>query len=334
MIDNNTRRQIVDVSYYKCMTRISNSNIGWYLKKGPVYLHAMLTGKATGDTGAQLTRGTMIHEYLLQPEEFRKDYVIWDKSRPSSEQQKRFCQEVAKSVEIEPNRAIISAYRASYSTLPKSDDLVLSKGLKMAQEYSDYIEYLKSGDAREMITPYQANQLMEMAEHIHTHKFANTLLKNEYVSQEDELYHEFHINWEHAGVKCKSLIDSCHFDFKNKICTLMDLKTTVHIANFEESMTTYDYLRQLCFYTLALKWFIKNELHLNQDEWEFKWYIIGIDTTGSNEIRVFEFTKEQVDSRYNTIKDTLEKIKWHQENNLWEHTIEYYVGNGVEHLKL
>lgn len=130
-------------NYYSDNTRISNSNIGWFLKKGPAYLHSMLTGKAEGETGRQLARGTMIHEYLLQPEEFHKDYVVWDKSRPSSAQQEKFCQELAQSVEIEPNKAVISAYRASYKGLPKSDDLVLPKALKMAEEYSDYIEYLK-----------------------------------------------------------------------------------------------------------------------------------------------------------------------------------------------
>ena len=169
----------IKIPYYEDMTRISNSNIGWFLKKGPAYLHSMLTGKVEGDKGAQLARGTMIHEYLLQPEEFHKDYVVWDKSRPSSAQQEMFCKEVAESVEIEPNRAVLNAYRASYKGLPKSDDLVLSKGLKMAEEYSDYIEYLKTHDTRTIITPYQAKQLMEIAENIQKHKLASKLLKNE-----------------------------------------------------------------------------------------------------------------------------------------------------------
>ena len=325
----------IKIPYYEDMTRISNSNIGWFLKKGPAYLHSMLTGKAEGDKGAQLARGTMIHEYLLQPEEFHKDYVVWDKSRPSSVQQEIFCKEVAESVEIEPNRAILSAYRASYKGLPKSDDLVLSKGLKMAEEYSDYIEYLKTHDTRTIITPYQAKQLMEIAENIQKHKLASKLLKNEYIGQEDELHHEFHINWSMWGVKCKSLLDSCHFDFKNKICTLMDLKTTVNIGCFEESMNHYDYLRQLCFYEYALRWYIINELKEKpNNDWTFKYYIIGIDTTGSNEIRVFEFTETQIHSRLDTIMDALEHIRWHQANDKWEHTLEYYLGDGSEKLNL
>jgi hypothetical protein len=295
----------------------------------------MLTGEIEGESGRQLSRGTMIHEYLLQPEEFHKDYLVWDKSRPSSLQQEKFCQEFAQSVEIEPNRAAISAYRMSYKGLPKSDDLVLSKALKMAEEYSDYIEYLKSNDNRELISPYDARTLMEIAENIQRHKLASKLLKNEYVGQEDELHHEFNINWSMCGVQCKSLIDSCHFDFKNKICTLMDLKTTVNIGCFEESMDHYDYLRQLCFYEHALRWYIINVLKEEpNNDWTFKYYIIGIDTTGRNEIRVFEFTESQIHSRLDTIMDALEDIRWHQANNKWEHTVEYYIGDGAEKLNL
>lgn len=324
----------ITVPYYEDKNRISNSNIGWFLNKGPAYLHAMLTGDAEGETGAQLARGTMIHEYLLQPEEFNKHYVVFNESRPSSEQQERFCQEVAKSVEIEPNKAVLSAYRASYKNLPKSDDLVLSKGLKMAEEYSSYIDWLKTNDNRIIITPYQANQLVSISENIQKHKLASKLLKNEYIGQEDELHHEFHINWELCDVRCKSLLDSCHFNFRNKICTLMDIKTTVHIGKFEDSMNQYDYLRQLCFYTQALKWYIDKELKQDSTEWIFEWYIIAIDTTGTNQVRVFEFTEEQVYSRKETIVQALKDIHWHQDNNLWEHTICYYKGNGAEKLNL
>ena len=81
------------IPYYEDKTRISNSNIGWFLNKGPSYLHKMLTEDVPEEKSQALERGTMIHEYILQPEEFQKDYVVWDKSRPSSVQQEKFCQD-------------------------------------------------------------------------------------------------------------------------------------------------------------------------------------------------------------------------------------------------
>ena len=105
----------LSIPYYEDKTRISNSNIGWFLNKGPAFLHKMLTDPPPEEKNPVLERGTMIHEYLLQPEEFQKDYVIWDKSRPTSAQQEKFCQALASTLEIEPNRAILSAYKEAYS---------------------------------------------------------------------------------------------------------------------------------------------------------------------------------------------------------------------------
>jgi len=33
----------ISIPYYEDRTRISNSNIGWFLNKGPAFLHKMLT---------------------------------------------------------------------------------------------------------------------------------------------------------------------------------------------------------------------------------------------------------------------------------------------------
>ena len=143
----------ISIPYYEDLSRISNSNIGWFLQKGPAYLHMMLTDPPPEEKNPVLERGTMIHEYLLQPEEFQKDYVVWNKSRPSSAQQEKFCQALASSIEIEPNKAILSAYKESYSTKGKSDDLMLSEGLKIASTLKDYIDFLKSNDKRIMIGP-------------------------------------------------------------------------------------------------------------------------------------------------------------------------------------
>lgn len=329
--------------YYSDNTRLSNSNIGWFLNKGPAFLHKMLSGKGEEEKSAALTKGTMIHEYLLQPEEFQKDYVVWNKSRPASVQEEMFCQALADSIEIEPNKALLSAYKAAYSTSGKSDDKVLSEALKKASTLKDYIDFKKSGDKREMITNYQAIQLQKIKENISKHKAACKLLKP---ADNEKVFHEFHINWTYSSYKdnndidftcrCKSLLDSVTFDFDKKQVTLMDLKTTSHLHNFADAVNTYDYTRQLYYYTLALDWYIKNELHEKPGYWKFSWYIIAIDSFTS-EIRVFEFDDNQIyyekdneDKVYYALRD----IVWHMENNLWEHSRAYYEGTGVETLTL
>ena len=331
----------ISIPYYEDFTRISNSNIGWFLNKGPAYLHKKLSGQLEDETSQSMTKGTMIHEYLLQPEEFQKDYVVWDKSRPSSTNEEKFCQALADSLEIEPNKSLLSAYKAAYSTSGKSDDKILSEATKKASTLKEYIEFLKSGDQREMITPYSANQLMKIKENISNHKAACKLLLP---ADNKNVFHEFHINWEYISYKyyhdieftcsCKSLLDSVSFDHDNKKVILMDLKTTSHLHNFADAVNTYDYTRQLYFYTKALKWYITNELHENGETWRFEWYIIAIDSLTSD-IRVFTFSYKQVyGENVEKVRNAIRDIVWHKCNDLWEHSRAYYEGNGIETLNL
>ena len=335
----------IKIPYYEDRTRISNSNIGWFLNKGPAYLHKMLTDPPPEEKNAVLERGTMIHEYILQPEEFLKDYVVWDKSRPSSIQQEKFCQALASSLELEPNRAILDAYKQAYSTAGKSEDKMLSEGLKIASTLKDYIDFLKANDGRIMITPYEYQMLKKIKYSIQSHKLANKIISvpgNMYDDESNITWfnrHEFHINWTYyvkmaAGVNCKSLLDGLTLDFKNKKAIIYDLKTTQKLWHFEDSIEQYDYLRQLCFYYQAVIWYLKYEFKEDPNSWNFEFYIIGIDTTGSYEIRVFKIDLFTVRSRRDTIMNAMKEIMWHQDTGKWEHSREYYEGDGSESLNL
>lgn len=318
----------LSIPYYEDNTRISNSAIGWFLKNGPSYLHKKLNGLIPDEKGPQLEKGTMIHEYILQPDEFIKDYGVFDGQRPKSDQQQKFCDALINSVEIEPNKAVLSAYKQSYSIVGKSEEKMLSEGLKIASELKDYIEACKT-DCK-LINTYDVKKCQQVKYNIQQHKAASKLLD----SPDWEEHHEFHINWEWDGVKCKSLLDCVKFDFENKRCQLIDLKTTVKLWHFEDSIATYDYMRQLMFYTKAIIWYLENEKNENSEDWNIEYYIIAIDSTQTSDIRVFKFTEQQVWDRYIDIDIALNTIKWHQDNNLWDHTKEYYTGDGCETLDL
>ena len=281
------------------------------------------------------------HERVSNSSMFLNTYIIWDKSRPFSAQQEKFCQALASSLEIEPNRAILSAYKEAYSTAGKSEDKMLSEGLKIASTLKEYIDYLKDPERKQMITPSEYQMLKKINYNVYAHKLAKKLLYTPGDKYDDEsnktwmCRHEFHINWEwNNGVQCKSLLDSITFDFVNQKATIMDLKTTAKLWHFEDSIEMYDYCRQLCYYKRAVRWYLRNECNQNPDEWSFEYYIIGIDTIGSNEIRVFKIEESAVQSRFDTIVKALDAIHWHQVNNKWEHSREYYEGDGSESLNL
>lgn len=332
-----------DIPYYEDNTRISNSAIGWFLNKGPAYFRRMLDGKEKGLDLPQLRKGTMIHEFLLQPDKFWDDYVLFDGDKPKSAQAQKFCENLINTVEIELNKQLSDAYRKSYSIVGKSEDKILSEALKISVEYKDYIEAIRS--KKVLISQYDLDQLMKIQHNVGEHKLARQLIRRAGEHGNIHVYHEFQINWDYwvidesnrAPIACKSLLDSCTFNFDARTCTIMDIKTTAKLWHFEDSMKEFDYCRQLCFYKEAVYWYLTNVLELSNDEfdkWRFEFYIIAIDTTGSNEIRVFKLAPIQVDSRSDTIHDFMTLYLWHLGTGNWDHSYDYYAGDGSETLNL
>ena len=224
---------------------------------------------------------------------------------------------------------------------------MLSEDLKIASTLKDYINFLKENDGRIMISPWDVKMLEQIKQNIQSHKLADKIIwpigKNSPYGDPNNpfgsCYHEFHINWTYyvemaAGVECKSLLDGLTLDFKNKKAIIYDLKTTQKLWHFEDSVEQYDYLRQLAYYKQAVMWYLKNESRENPDEWTFEFYIIGIDTTGSCEIRVFKIDDRTITTRNNIIHDALRAIFWHQSTGKWEHSRAYYEGDGSESLNL
>ena len=189
---------------------------------------------------------------------------------------------------------------------------------------------------------------MKIQHNVGEHKLARQLIRRAGEHGNIHVYHEFQINWDYwvndelnhgayTPIACKSLLDSCTFDFNARVCTIMDIKTTAKLWHFEDSMKEFDYCRQLCFYKEAVYWYLTNVLELSNDEidkWIFKYYIIAIDTTGSNEIRVFMLGSIQVNSRSDTIHDFMRVYLWHLGTGNWDHSYNYYTGDGSETLNL
>lgn len=330
-----------DIPYYEDNTRISNSAIGWFLNKGPAYFRRMLDGKEKGLDLPQLRKGTMIHEFLLQPDKFWDDYVLFDGEKPKSAQAQKFCENLINTVEIELNKQLSDAYRKSYSIVGKSEDKILSEALKISVEYKDYIEAIRS--KKILISQYDLDQLMKIQHNVGEHKLARQLIRRAGEHGSIHVYHEFQVNWDYyvsdslnhdasTPIACKSLLDSCTFDWDNKVCTIMDIKTTGKLWHFEDSMKEFDYCRQLCFYFEAVDWYLR-EIGYIPIEWEFKYYIVAIDTL-NGEVRVFSLFENQVLDKHDTIYDAISDILWHMGTGKWEHSRAYYKGDGSETLDL
>lgn len=322
----------IEIPYYEDNTRISNSAIGWFLKKGPRYLKDMLDGKEEVISAKYLDKGTMIHMYLLQPEEFWSNYMIIDYEKPKTAQQLAFCEAYFSSTEIVEEDKLINAYKASYSGNNMSKDAMLKKAKELQLKFAEYIEFLDKNQTYTVISFVDLNMLKNIKKNIDSHIKANELLTNQ---PGVECHNEFYINWEaeKQGVSCKSLLDRVKIDHANKKITLIDLKTTADVYNFKHSVEEYDYYRQIAFYILALTWYMKDQGY-DIEDYDIEAYIVAIQSNGNNEVRVFNMLNEkELLARKDLIADTLTEISYHYQTGNWDHTREYYENDGTETLK-
>lgn len=338
---------IIDKPYYEDNTRISNSSIGWFLKKGPLYFRNMLDGKEEGLKLPQLEKGTMIHEYILQPDEFWNDYVILEYDVPKVKQQKEFCDWYATFKATDPledkDKILLNAYNKAYSN-KLSDDSKLTIAKDFIQRYDEYIKSKSLNNTKKAISFADLNMLKTIKSNIEKHKKANKLLTD---TPGVESHNEFHINWTFPiktdslkmdenkiwYAPCKSLLDRCIFDHVNKKIILIDLKTTSDVYNFKHSVEEFDYYRQIAYYLLAITWYMKDQ-DIDISDYNCEAYIVAIQTNGSYEVRVFNmFNETELDSRKNIIINALSELSYHYQTNNWEHTRSYYEGNGTEELE-
>lgn len=324
----------IEIPYYEDNTRISNSAIGWFLKKGPRYLRDMLDGKEEGMSAKFLEKGTMIHEYILQPEEFWKDYEILDFEVPKVKQQRDLCEYYSSHKLADPladdDKLLLEAYNNSYNNT-KSAEIRKNEAKKIVETYSDYINYLQISTTKKVISFADLNMLKQIKQNLQEHVAANKLLFN--VPTTYTCHNEFHINWQYKNIDCKSLLDRVMFDHVNKKIILIDLKTTSDIYNFKHSVEEFDYYRQIAFYLCAITWYMLNELNLNVDDYDLEAYIIAIQTNSKYEVRVFNmFNEEELLKRKDIISEALTEISYHISSNNWEHTRKYYENDGIEEL--
>ena len=102
-----------------------------------------MSGEIPDEESRAMSRGTMIHMYLLQPDEFKERYKVATIVRPKSTQQNLFCSTLANSVEIEPDLALLDAYKQVYSIVGKSEAKMLSEAKEIASTLNSYIESIK-----------------------------------------------------------------------------------------------------------------------------------------------------------------------------------------------
>lgn len=323
--------------YYK-IKKVSNSSLSWF-QNSPKYFKLMLDKVIEEETKSFYEKGEQIHQYILEPEEFDKNYIFLDYETPKSSQQKAFCETYARAKKGTEDEKLLKAYKDAYTT-KEIDTKILEKAVELEKTYTSYIKYIKLSPIYISILPNSMRNLLnESRKTLLEHEKGKDLMYNEQHSifgNTDSLFiaNEFEIQWIHpTGVECKSLIDRIIIDHENKKVTLVDLKTSSHLPEFKDKFIEYKYYRQMAFYWMAIYWYFKNIL-IDKDinEYNKETFIVAIGIKDPIEIKVFEITEPTLNKGLEEIDPLMNQLEWHFKEDKWDHTQLYYEGKTTEKL--
>lgn len=328
---------------YYSEKRISSSSLK-YFDQSPLLFKKFLDKEIELEEKSYLTKGKQIHMAILEPKLFKASYTHLDFETPSSAQQKQFCDDYIKylqipfSLEKDPlaenlneDSSLINAYKDNYKTTGK-DEKILEQAKELKDKLSRYIEYLsKRKQFKDILSNSDWNRIQDLKEGCKKHKKANELVFNDELDTR-QILNEFIILWEHPIYKlpCKSMIDRLIIDHNNKKVTLIDLKTANTFDKFKERCNEFSYFRQMSFYWLAINWYFVNTLKLNFDEYSKETYIVALKSVDEPEVKVFNINEQYLKDGWLDLTETFTLLAWHWENEKWDYTRSYYIGDGDE----
>lgn len=310
----------------------------------PKLFKAYIDGEIVEEEKPWLELGTKLHMYLLEPEEFKENYIYLEFSTPNSAKQKEFCEELVKLNNKFPTLEDASelVYRKIYSVSGKSDEKIKEESKKLTKTLKKYITYLQEKNHYKDVITYSTQKFLNDARFaVNTHVKAKELLLD--TALNTECANEQRILWEYPKFQIKdepmvlkSFIDRFIINHDKKEISLIDLKTTSNIGEFEDRFENFNYKRQLALYWLALGYYLKQrEDYQTIKEYSNQTYVVVIQTTGGNlqlpiECRVYPISESTLGTGLNNLDKILTDIAWHFQNDKWDHTKQYYESQGVE----
>jgi hypothetical protein len=297
------------MDYYQS-NKISNSSLSYInpIQGGsPRKFKDYIDGNLKQDSTPSLYAGTTIHQYFLEPETF----MVSDVDRPS-DTIVRIIDKVYQitrgelDTDINSHHEFIfgSAKEFGYGQSWKPETLIK----KIIDQGKDYYDFLHRADGKICIDQKMAGMLSNIKESVNNHALVKDLLFETPGVNEEDVY------WG-PDEAYKSKIDRYTSN------ALIDLKTTSKaLSFFRDSFNYYHYDRQLAFYKDALEWIGKPVQ---------KCFIIAIETTGYNQVRVFEIGEKLIDEGRQKYLGLLERIKYHQETQQWVEPRDVYENKGL-----
>jgi hypothetical protein len=256
--------------------------------------------------------GTMFEDYIVMDEAtFHNKYVAIpvDLKTPSTEQQKNFLAYIL-NYPIHTDEVLLDAYQYAYSN-QMSAAKKLEAAQKLAASLEEYVEFEK--DTRTKVPASNFSTVTSMAFNLKQHPVYKELFESE---SKDVIYHltlGIDEGVEIDGINWKAELDFVVIDHIGQCIYLIDLKTTGHpIGNFQYSIKSYKYYRQLAHYYRMLQKYFENSLY---KEWPIYVRIMAVETAYDNEAGFFPIPFDIIRLGLTELESYHDKIKFYYQTN-------------------
>lgn len=315
------------LNYYDNKEYISNSALGW-LKRSPVDFLANLNGDFERKESLSLSRGSLLHTYILEPEKF-----IVEDVEPISGMMGNFVKKLSElknnnnSVEfssLSEEEMKLQAY--NFAGFRQSQETVFKNFEK--DDVQKYYQFLLSANGKIAISATDKFIIERCTQSLTDNNLTFDLLFGQ--NPEMEIYNEHEIYTEGAnGFKAKGKIDRLLINRKDNYAIVVDLKTTssscygglYKVADtgnteidyrgtgFLASYINYNYYRQMAYYaSLVIKKFGVENVEC---------FIIPVETSGLFNCCVYKQSKTMLLAGVDEYSRLIDTYMWHKNNNQW-----------------
>lgn len=229
---------------------------------------------------------------------FDEKYIVLDYKKPKP-QVKEY---IEKSIHCEDEECFLKIYEDM--SIKK---LSFSKFIESVKKEEDYLNLLKNNE-KIIVHKDDYDNIIDIIDFLkeeYSEYFENT---------ESDLF-QFDDVFEYKNLLFRIICDWVKIDKKNKIITVIDLKTTSFLPGFKENIKKYMYTLQAYLYLLYFKTKYPDYTIV------FEWMVVNSNKKECNVIELNSFQEYEGEELFN---EAIKRYEFHTKKDWWEDVMENY----------
>lgn len=269
------RRIHYEGDYYQLNSHLNNSMLALWQDDPARFWNIWINGLKEEESNIYLDWGKAVHMYILQPELFKRVYMIAEKAKPKSKNAEGFIRDVPdEHTSMDFIADMYEAYKKNYSCTSLQDEDIYKRAKELYEEMKEYrkiVKHIEKGG--KIISTREYDTLTNIKFTLLDHEGIRELFNEEGENEWEYRWQMFDREDHTYAIPCKCMIDRVIWDEKNSVLKIIDIKTSTKsvrefMRNTREKKNWY--IQQLTYYYIAMRH------HIQKDIKDIQMYIIYI----------------------------------------------------------